>query len=946
MRDEQKEPAQEEVFLPKLPGQRYGGWGKKGPGNRKVMAAILAAALVLVSVIGIGGRINGRTTAVLQASAVKSAEVKKGSISTTVSGTGTLAADDTEDVELLSLVSVDTVYVEAGDQVVKGQRLALVDPLSVRQALTEIQAKLDQVDEELEEAQDDKVDSVIESNVSGRVKKIFGKKGDTVSAVMQEQGALMLLSLDGKMAVTVETDREVSVGDRVQVTLAGQEKEIEGTVTVLGDRTVTVTLTDDGTEYGAEAQVYDGDTWLGTGTLRINSELKVTGYAGVIEAVKASENQKVKDGTDLYKLTDLPHTAEYERLVAERAELADTLQELIGLYADGTIYAGKDGTIQSVNCDGAKTVKDDYSAVLQSAGADRENESGGASAGEDSEKNGTVQGERMDADGVAEPSGAASNGGSSTGFAGTDAAANPGGVKTMGYPGGSMANGRRTAFTYTQADNNTGEKISGTFGSEKAQISGQTGDDTGNGGSSGQTDQGAGSTGSGTDVQKPDGAGQDTGDGTDTGKPDDSSDTGNTGGTGSGDGPSADPGQTDGSSSGNDTDSAAGEDGMERLAITSLSAITIADPAAGESVQRELILAGGGAYEGTLAWSPKADKTYEENTAYTATVELKAREGYYFDSDHMQAGKTAVSNGSGGKTVLTEIKEVKQDGTGMTFAIVYPKTGNETKTPGDNPSGTNGGGQTEQPSAAGFSWTGGTGTVSAGAYGSKTTSGTGTDASDDAAGETDTGDTTRTVIFTQSADEKMAVTVSVDERDILSLREGQTAQVTLDAIENETFEGTVTEIRTLSDTSGNGVTKYSAIVELAKTGQMLTGMNASVTVTVSESSDCLVIPEEALHEYGNRVTVYTAYDESTGELSGETEVSTGVSNGTQVEITEGVSEGDTVYYHVTADDMSGMDTPFMMTAPGDAPGDAGGGRRGEQGGGRPDKGTGGPGEAR
>ena len=282
----------------------------------------------------------------------------------------------------------------------------------------------------------------------------------------------------------------------------------------------------------------------------------------------------------------------------------------------------------------------------------------------------------------------------------------------------------------------------------------------------------------------------------------------------------------------------------------------------------------------------------------------------------------------------------------MTFAIVYPKTGNETKTPGDNPSGTNGGGQTEQPSAAGFSWTGGTGTVSAGAYGSKTTSGTGTDASDDAAGETDTGDTTRTVIFTQSADEKMAVTVSVDERDILSLREGQTAQVTLDAIENETFEGTVTEIRTLSDTSGNGVTKYSAIVELAKTGQMLTGMNASVTVTVSESSDCLVIPEEALHEYGNRVTVYTAYDESTGELSGETEVSTGVSNGTQVEITEGVSEGDTVYYHVSADDMSGMDTPFMMTAPGDAPGDAGGGRRGEQGGGRPDKGTGGPGEAR
>ena len=97
---------------------------------------------------------------------------------------------------------------------------------------------------------------------------------------------------------------------------------------------------------------------------------------------------------------------------------------------------------------------------------------------------------------------------------------------------------------------------------------------------------------------------------------------------------------------------------------------------------------------------------------------------------------------------------------------------------------------------------------------------------------------------------------SVDELDILSLQEGQTAQVTLDAIENEVFAGTVTEIHTLSDTSGNGVTKYSAIVELDKTERMLAGMNASVTVTVSENSDCLTIPEEALNEYGSGVCSY------------------------------------------------------------------------------------------
>lgn len=940
MRDERKELAERETDLPKLPGRGRGKRGKTGSGTGKAVAVILAAALVLAAVIGIGGRTNGQTVAVLQASAVKSAEVKKGSIRTTVSGTGTLTADDTDDVELSSLVSVDTVYVEAGDRVTKGQRLAFVDPASVRQALAKVQEKLDQVDGELEEAQDDKVDSVIESNVSGRVKKIYGKKGDSVSAVMREQGSLMLLSLDGKMAVTVETDKEAEVGDTVQVTLSDSDKEMEGTVETVGDRTVTVTISDDGTEYGSEVQVYDGDTWLGAGTLRIHSELKVTGYAGTIDAVKVSEGQKVKDGTDLYKLTNLPHTAEYERLVAERAELADTLQELIGLYADGNIYAKKNGTIQSVNCGDAKTVKEGAGTAPaeEDAGASAENEAAenaGTSAG---------NGETASAD-----------------PAGMGGVSGPAGAKAMVYTSSVLLNDHASAAGYRQTGKAvktaavSGESGLDAAGAEGASdVSGQTGDDSGSGSPSGQPDPGAGSTGSGgTDAQKPDGAGQNTGTGSDTQNPGDASGGKDSSGTGTGEDSSPEPGQTDGSPSGGvvDDGSSAGttDDDTERLAITGLSAITIADPAVGEKVQQELMLAGSAGYGGTLLWSPGADKTYEANTVYTATVKLEAREGYYFDMDRIRAGETAVSNGNGGRTVLTEIKKAESDGSGMTFTIVYPKTGDGTVTPGGDTSDGAGGGQTGRQTAGGFSWSGGTGGVSASAYNSGAASGTGTDtASENAVGETEDDDTARTVIFTQSADEKMAVTVSVDELDILSLQEGQTAEVTLDAIGSEVFEGTVTKIHTLSDTSGNGVTKYSAIVELDKTEQMLAGMNASVTVTVSESDDCLVVPEEALNEYGRRVTVYTAYDESTGELSGETEVSTGVSDGTSVEITEGLAEGDVVYYHVAADTMSGTDTPFMMAAPADMPGGDGREERrgGYDSGGRPDMGAGGPGEAR
>lgn len=945
MKDERNDLAEREVFLPKQPGRGWGKKRKKGFRRGKAVAVVLAAALVLAAVIGIGGRMNGRAVVALQASAVESAEVKKGNINTTVSGTGTLAANDTEDVELLSLVSVDTVYVEAGDRVKKGQRLASVDPLSVRQALAKVQEELDQVDSDLEKAQDDTVDAVIESNISGRVKKIYGKKGDSVAAVMQEQGALMLLSLDGKMAVTVETDKEVEVGDTVQVTLSDSDKEIKGTVAAVGDRTATVTVTDDGTAYGSEAQVYDGDTWLGTGTLQINSELKVTGYAGTVDTVKVSENQKVKDGTDLYKLTDLPHTAEYERLVAERAELADTLQELIGLYADGNIYAGKDGTIQSVNCGDAKTVKD---------GAVTAREAGNGAAEDGAAEN----------DGTSAGNGAENNNGAAsadpTGLGGTSGRA---GVKSLVYTPPILADGTMAAAGGSR-NGKTARivTVSGASGSGTAktgnasEVSGSA--SSGSGNPSGQTDPGAGNTGSGADGQKPGGAEQNAGTGADAQNPDGAS--GDPSGTGNKGDSSPDPGRTDdpaagsGSSSGGSavpddgSSGGTGDDGTERLAITSLSAITIADPAAGEEAQRELVIAGDAGYSGTLAWSPGVDKTYEADTAYTAKVELKAREGYYFDMDRIQAGKTVVSNGNGGKTVLTEIKKADADGSGLTFTIVYPKTENRAAAPEGDASGGAGSGQTGQRITGGFSWSGGTGGVSASAYGAGTASGNDTDASEDGTGDTEGSDTARTVIFTQSADEKMAVTVSVDELDILSLQEGQTAEVTLDAIENETFEGTVTEIHTLSDTSGNGVTKYSAIVELTKTERMLAGMNASVTVTVSESADCLVIPEEALNEDGRRVTVYTSYDESTGELSGEKEVSTGVSNGTSVEITEGLSEGDTVYYHVSTDNMSGMDAPFIMTAPADMP--DGGGREEWQGGrgsgGRPDMGAGGPGEAR
>lgn len=161
------------------------------------------------------------------------------------------------------------------------------------------------------------------------------------------------------------------------------------------------------------------------------------------------------------------------------------------------------------------------------------------------------------------------------------------------------------------------------------------------------------------------------------------------------------------------------------------------------------------------------------------------------------------------------------------------------------------------------------------------------------------------VLCAVSLDDVMTVSVNVDELDILSMQMCQEAAVTINALGSGPFSGTVTAINTLG-LSTNGVTRYAVEVTLPKTEQMLSGMNASVEIVIGRSENCLLIPEDALNQSGATTFVYTAYDPDTDTLSGETAVVTGASDGVQVEIVSGLTEGATVYYHYAeVEDSSG-----------------------------------------
>ena len=319
--------------------------------KRRIIVTVVSIVLVLAMIAVVGVSFLQRRVREQFASSqgeVLSYEVTTGSISTVVSGSGSLTDVDLNSITVPEGVEITEVKVKTNQAIVKGDILATVDMASVISAMADLQTQIEDLDEQLSDAEDDAASTTIYAGVTGRVKAIFGEAGASVADVMYEHGALALISLDGYMAVDIETDA-LTVGDGVTVKLSDEE-EITGTVeSVIGGK-ATILVTDNGPEYDEVVTVLnDEDTVLGTGNLYIHSALKVTGYAGTIAAVKADVNDKVSDTTKLFTLEDTSYSANYNSLLRERADLEATLLELLTIQRDGAVLATADGGVYSVD---------------------------------------------------------------------------------------------------------------------------------------------------------------------------------------------------------------------------------------------------------------------------------------------------------------------------------------------------------------------------------------------------------------------------------------------------------------------------------------------------------------------------------------------------------------------------------------------------------------------
>ena len=697
-------------------------------------------------------------------------------ISTVVPGTGTLTLETAEELSVASDVEISAWYVSNGDTVQEGDVLASVDKVSVMSAIVSVQELLDELDSELSEYEDEEISDEITAGTDGRVMAVYATEGASVTDVMYDYSALMLISLDGTLAVELETDADISAGDSVDVTFA-DDTVTTGKVESYINGTAIILIADDEAALDDEVSVSTEDgTTLGSGSLYIHSELKVTGFAGTVSNIEVAVGDEVSAGDTLITLEDTEYTGSYDTLIEQRSALEEEMQELFMMYQDGYIYASCAGMISGLDADTDTAADDEDADATDDAEA-----SDDANAMDDAD-------------------------------AGADGSAESMNATTSSADGGIMMMSVSVGYISTNTDQNDADLELSAGGDYINYIGMVTSIDNG------------------TAELKLLGDTYDIEDYTDLGDIE------------------IDESQM--------TETATVDLSQAKLILKSSDGTLTLDDADSVAAGDILVLAYDADDMTTLVFAVRVIENESGSTAEPEAPEANATEQTTEQTIEQTTEDTDAGQGKNADSANGE-------------AVTDETSPNDDMTGGNTQSG-----------------------------------GTSTETGSDEAASTDEAaamkeETSYTIEETTwlsiTPQDNMTITITIDELDILSLTVGQTALVTLDAFPGQSFDGEVTAIDTNGTNSG-GNSKYTAEVTIAKEEDMLAGMNASVVITLDTKENVLCIPETALIEQDGSAYVYTTYDEDSETFGGMTEVTTGVSDGTYVEILSGLSEGSEYCY--------------------------------------------------
>lgn len=176
-------------------------------------------------------------------------------------------------------------------------------------------------------------------------------------------------------------------------------------------------------------------------------------------------------------------------------------------------------------------------------------------------------------------------------------------------------------------------------------------------------------------------------------------------------------------------------------------------------------------------------------------------------------------------------------------------------------------------------------------------------------------------LFTIAKDlTNMQVVANVDEADIGNVKEGNRVTFTVDAYPDDTFEGTVKQVR-LEATTTNNVVTYEVVISAPNADLKLKpGLTANVTIYTQERSGVLAVVNKALRFTPTKETI--GKDMKIVDCKGKNKVWTlngntltahpvtiGQSDGINTEITKGLKQGDKIVTEIVVNVPEEEDAP-------------------------------------
>ena len=327
--------------------------GRFGRAVRKTIRIIVVVAVVCgAGLFGLKAYINKQAES-SDSTSYSRAVVTRGALEETVYGSGTTSARNQTNVLAEAEGTLTDLRVSVGDEVKAGDILAVLTNADLDDTITDAEFSLWELDDTILDTSAGSKVTTIEAPAAGRVMAIYAEAGDDALAVFRREGALAIISTDGRMKVElddVDTASGVSLGEKLIVT--GETFIAEGTVIDLTRQGTCLTLTiqDDSLLMGETVTVTrQNGTVLGTSTLEVNKPMAVSSYGGTIESVRVKVGDTVKRADTLFKLTDSPLTLKIENLRLQREAAAKSLEEAKAQRENLIVVAPCDGTIASLN---------------------------------------------------------------------------------------------------------------------------------------------------------------------------------------------------------------------------------------------------------------------------------------------------------------------------------------------------------------------------------------------------------------------------------------------------------------------------------------------------------------------------------------------------------------------------------------------------------------------